>query len=78
MLTPAHLLFRYRLCSMPDDMQSNARNHEIQRRTRDLSSLREHLCSRWSREYLTNLREHHRSKTKQGKKMMEGDVIIHD
>ena len=79
MLTPVHLSYRNRLCSMPDDMKNNAKNHEIHQRTRYFNSLREQLWSRWSREYLMNLKEHHRSKTKQGKKIAEGDiVIIHD
>ena len=59
MLTPAHLLLGYRVCSMPHDMQINATNHNIHQRTRYFNSLREQLWRRWLREYLMDLREYH-------------------
>jgi hypothetical protein len=47
------------------------------RRFRHLAKLRVHFWERWRKEYLTNLREHHRSKReKRDSNVKKGDVVL--
>ena len=76
MLTPAHLLYGYRLCSMPDDVQPNEAKDDVTRRAKYMTTLRKQLWDRWSKEYLLNLREHHRVHKGSRKEVSIGDVVI--
>ena len=46
------------------------------RRFRYLAKLRIHFWNRWRREYLTDLREHHRGKKESQNKVSIGDVVL--
>ncbi|XP_020614969.1 uncharacterized protein LOC110053118 [Orbicella faveolata] len=64
-LTPSHLLTGRRLLSIPDESivaEEESSDVEIlTRRQRYVTSLSSHFWSRWKREYVVELREHHRA-----------------
>ena len=63
-LTPSHLLTGRRLLSIPDEsIVAGEESSEVEiltRRQRYVASLLSHFWSRWKREYVVELREHHR------------------
>ena len=81
-LTPSHLIFGYRLQSMPDDVVrvndddvDEVEGHR--KRYRFLTRLRDHFWTRWRREYLTDLREYHKGKERRVDVVVElGDVVL--
>ena len=84
-LTPSHLLCGRRVTSLPHTIMDD----EISDPTYGVASVREtakrqsqliqHFQSRWSKEYLTSLHEHHKTSGKTKQEIQVGDVvIIHD
>ena len=65
-LTPSHLLTGRRLLSLPDEFavtEEESTDAEIlTRRQRYVVSLLSHFWNRWKREYVVELREHHKAK----------------
>ena len=63
-LTPSHLLTGRRLLSIPDEsIVAEEESSEVEiltRRQRYVTSLLSYFWSRWKREYVVELREHHR------------------
>ena len=80
MLTPAHLIYGRRLSTLPDELRNDDEENELGmlKRFRHLARLRIHFWNRWRREYLADLREHHRSTGKKGavKEVEIGDVVL--
>ena len=58
MLTPSHLIFGFRLSSLPDVIPSEEEEcvPSANKRFHYLSKVRDHFWNRWRREYLTDLR----------------------
>ena len=76
-LTPAHLIYRRRIKSLPDEIvePDDVLNVEsCYAKFKYLSTRLSHFWNRWQNEYLANLREFH--KCKLGKK--EGTVQVGD
>ena len=73
-LTPSHLLVGRRLLSLPDnlmylapeDKDFEVTGESLQKRARHLNSVLNHFWNRWSKEYLLELREAHRQRTRTG------------
>ena len=86
-LTPAHLLYGYRLDSVPESVDTaeaydpsyNSREF-LDRLSKNLSFKLESFWSRWRKEYLTSLRERHINRIRGSEnKIGVGDVVlIHD
>ena len=77
MLTPSHLIYGRRLLNLPElrnDLQESETS--LLRRFRYLARVRTHFWNRWRKEYLTDLREHHRSKKESHVKVSIGDVVL--
>ncbi|XP_045174518.2 uncharacterized protein LOC123535831 [Mercenaria mercenaria] len=83
-LTPSHLLYGRRVTSpvYPDDTESPAddlSHDSADKFYRFKSATLEHFWSRWKHEYLTSLREFHRTSGNHGDTVTIGDVVqIHD
>ena len=78
MLTPSHLIFGFRLSSLPDVIPSEEEESvpSANKRFHYLSKVRDHFWNRWRREYLTDLREYHRGKCEsQVRTVSIGDVV---
>ena len=79
-LTPSHFLYGRRVTCMPDEVNEPPDHHEIDHnaRFRYLSAKLQHLWNRWHREYLTDLREHHASRSSQtDRRIVEvGDIVL--
>ena len=79
MLTPSHLIFGFRLSSLPDVIPSEEQEcvPSANKRFHYLSKVRDHFWNRWRREYLTDLREYHKGKYEaQLRTVSVGDVVI--
>lgn len=78
MLTPSHLIYGRRLLSLPEEARNDEEESEtgILRRFRYLARLRIHFWNRWRKEYLTDLREHHRGKKEGRSDVSEGEVVL--
>ena len=79
MLTPSHLIFGFRLSSLPDVIPSEEEEcvPSANKRFHYLSKVRDHFWNRWRREYLTDLREYHKGKYEvQLRTVSVGDVVI--
>ena len=78
MLTPSHLIYGRRLLSLPEEVRNDEEESEtgFLRRFSYLARLRIHFWNRWRKEYLADLREHHRSKEEGLSKVSEGDVVL--
>ena len=79
-VTPSHLIYGHRLADLPDGL---LRNDEIEeeigpmKRFRYLAKKRAHFWNRWQREYLVDLREHHKQQAQDERKVVEtGDVVL--
>ena len=71
MLTPNHLLYGSSYKNEENDAT------RVKRRFRALAKLRVHFWERWRMEYLTNLREYHRSKReKRNSNVKTGNVVL--
>ena len=80
-LTPSHLMTGRRLLSIPDeiavDEEETSEVSLLTRRQRYLLLLLSHFWNRWKREYVVELREHHRTKkgTFTGRSTQLGDIV---
>ena len=78
MLTPSYMIYRCWLTSLPEE----TRNDEEERKTgylrrfRYLAKLRIHVWNHWHKEYLIDLREHHRHKGESNHKVSKGEVVL--
>lgn len=89
-LTPSHLLVGRRVLTLPDnlahlevedDPDFEVTDEVLQRRAKYLSSILNHFWKRWSKEYLSELREAHRQKLSSttSPTASVGDVVLmHD
>lgn len=64
-LTPSHLVTGYRILSLPDstteeDEDYNPTPEGLTRRMKHLAQIQDNFWRRWKREYLAELRDHHR------------------
>ena len=79
-LTPSHLIYGRKLVGIPDELDSKDEEVEqgsLIRRFRYLARKRAHYWNRWHKEYLTNLREHHRQISgRKGAQPQTGDVVL--
>lgn len=77
-LTPSHLVIGRRILSIlpepEDNVQIQARNNAV-KRGKYLKTVLGHFWKRWSSEYLTQLREHHRPSRRDGPVISIGDVV---
>ena len=78
MLTPSHLIYGCRLLSFPAEVRDDEEENQtgFLRRFRYLARLRMHFWDRWCKEYLTDLREHHRIKGECNNKVSTGEVVL--
>ena len=80
-LTPSHLMTGRRLLSIPDEIvvaeEETSEVSLLTRRRRYLLLLLSHFWRRWKREYVVELREHHRAKkgTSNGRSIKLGDIV---
>ena len=80
-LTPSHLMTGRRLLSIPDEIvvaeEETSEVSLLTRRRRYLLLLLSHFWRRWKREYVEELREHHRAKngTSNGRSIKQGDIV---
>ena len=80
-LTPSHLVTGRRLLSLPEEvLVHEEKNNEVvllTRRQRYLIYLLGHFWTRWSREYVVELHEHHEVKghTSSAPVIREGDIV---
>ena len=86
-LTPSHLLAGRRITSLPYETQTideinNPSYDEHSRLSKDAKTqalLLQHFTSRWKNEYLTSLREFHRTSGSNDCKIATGDIVlVHD
>ena len=88
-LTPSHLMLGYRVLSLPDfpsidfdDPDFNESPDNLNRRFRHLLTITQKFWNRWRKEYLTELRESHRTllaRRKAPDVVKNGEVVvIHD
>lgn len=86
-LTPSHLLSGRRITSLPyenhtiDEINDPCYNEHsrISKDAKTQALLLQHFTSRWKNEYLTSLREFHRTSGSNGCKIAAGDVVlVHD
>ena len=76
-LTPSHLIFGRRLQSLPDDIiMLNDEDSSYSRRYRYLQNKINHFWKRWQKEYIVNLREHHKCSGKEKGKVSIGDIVL--
>ncbi len=78
MITPAHLIYGYRFDNIPDEVKDEEDEKDLHRRLRYIANKRRHYGRRWHREYLLDLREHHKKiQKKNGSQLIkDGDVVI--
>ena len=82
-LTPSHLMYGRRILSLPEvtgnlqaSLDHTVSSEDLPRRRKYLGLLLEHFWRRWSREYVTELRNLHRQKSnpRSNIAVSEGDV----
>ena len=78
MLTPSTLIYGRRLSSLPEEVRNDEEESEtgFLRRFRYLARLRIHFWNRWRKEYLADLREHHRGSKEVQNQVSIGDVVL--
>ena len=80
-LTPSHLMTGRRMLLIPDeiavDEEETSKVSLLTRRQRYLLLLLSHFRNHWKREYVVELREHHRTKkgTFTGRSTQLGDIV---
>ena len=82
-LTPSHLMIGRRILDRPSPIDDVTRNTDgkteigdVTRRAKHLQNVLNHFRGRFRREYLTELREHHRCKrSKKREKINVGDIV---
>ena len=83
-LTPSHLMYGRRILSLPEvtgnrqaSLDHTVSSEDLPRRRKYLGLLLEHFWRRWSREYVTELRNLHRQKSRPRSSIAvsEGDVV---
>ena len=83
-LTPSHLMYGRRILSLPDvgassqdSINQAVSSEDLPRRRRYLGLLLQHFWKRWSREYVTELRNLHRQRSRPESRMSisVGDVV---
>ena len=87
-LTPSHLLYGRRITSLPFDYPITAEDltdpdygdgSDIRRRVKMQALILQRFWSRWRHEYLTSLREFHRTTGTNQQSIKKGDVVlVHD
>ena len=85
-LTPANLLYGRRITSLPYaengeklDDPDYGDDSELRRRNNLQAAILERFWSRWRHEYLTSLREFHRSSGNNEQTITEGEIVmVHD
>ena len=86
-ITPAHLLYGRRITSLPyrrveeDEVvdPTFGETTNMEKRTKRLTSVLQHFRSRWKHEYLTALREFHKTTGNNKQKIEVGDIVlVHD
>jgi len=86
-LTPAHLLYGRKIVSLPHRLVDEDSIHdpdygfdcEVKKRARMMSFLLNQFWRRWKTEYLTSLRESHRSTGNNKQVVKKGEVVlVHD
>ena len=79
MLTPLHLIFGFKVSSLPDVIPSEEQECAISvnKRFHYLSKLRDHFWNKWRREYLTDLRQYYKGNNGyQPRTVSVGEVVI--
>lgn len=81
-LTPSHLMLGFRVMSLPDhsipdDPDFCSSTDTLTRRMNHLAKVLQHFWNRWKREYLLELREHHRVRLEKGlvHKIQKGEIV---
>ena len=79
-LSPGHLLYgRVEQDEISDPDYNQHGNTEIQRNSKRLALLIQHFWNHWRQEYLTSLREFHRTTSNNESSVKVGDVVlVHD
>ena len=84
-LTPAHLLCGRRITSLPHEYEENLDDPDymdaptMRQQVDRHSKILNHFQSRWKREYLTSLREFHKTSGHNKQSIKKGDVVLmHD
>ena len=86
-LTPAHLLYGRRITSLPHPMVEDdeltdpnyGTESELRKRANTQALILKHFWKRWKLEYLTSLREFHKTTGNNVQKVQVGDVVlVHD
>jgi len=86
-ITPAYLLYGRRLTSLPYRHVEEDKlidpiigdEEQIQKRANKQALIIQHFRSRWKHEYLTSLREFHKTSANKQQKIKAGDIVlIHD
>ena len=85
-LTPAHLLYGKRMTSLPhsyddetEDPDYPVSESQMRKRLTNHARLLQHFQTRWKREYLTSLREFHKTSGLNIQNVRVGDIVmIHD
>ena len=79
-LTPMHFIHGRRIQGMPDEVkdEDDVSESGLIRRYRYLARLKKHFWNRWQKEYLVDLREHHRrtGKDEKSDEAKVGDVVL--
>ncbi|XP_050397872.1 uncharacterized protein LOC130014246 [Patella vulgata] len=79
-LTPSHLVLGRRILSeplfTPNPKVVGNTSSEFCKRKKYLQTVINHYWSRWRNDYVTQLREHHRSRVKTGPIIREGDIVL--
>ena len=87
-LTPSYLLHGRRITVLPHrtvvekdilDPDYGSSDSQLRKDAKRLALLLKHFQTRWKHEYLTSLREFHRSEGKKGQTVKVGDIVkVHD
>ena len=77
-LTPNHLLFGRRLESsnLQKFKSDDGHDENLSRREKHLERMRNHFWDIWRREYVTSLRESHRSEKSKTETVQENDIVL--
>ncbi|KAK6172490.1 hypothetical protein SNE40_016128 [Patella caerulea] len=75
-LTPSQLVIGRRLLSEPNAVTPEVINPDSYARSKYLKTVLDHFWNRWRREYVTDLREHHKFNQTKGQSVHVGDVVI--